>query len=381
MLQIQSAIVYYGLLLVMVILGKKSAIQNNWKYCVWAMLIYAGILGLRFGVGKDFFAYKDVYEIYLTYGFGAYELYDNFEFGFSALMAFMGWAKFPAPLFFGIIAFIQLYFLALIFKDDKKLLPWLFFAFITSGLFLSYANIIRSCIAISIGLYSYKYIVQKKPLIHYGLLLLAASMHLSILVLVVCYPILSRKQNWFSNRVFQFALVATAFALMRINVIQDVIARIDVLASLLGYEGYLTDDRMDQEKSLGLGFLLGLIISLIAICQSNDMKKYYNDKYFDLVYSIFIIGLVLKYIFINSMMLMRVVDIFYYSFVIVYAYMLYYFKEKKKRLFYIACSLLLLLLLSPVISDIKSANSFVFIWQDDWCRLKDSYLNPMKIFL
>lgn len=375
MLQIQSAVVYYGLLLVMVSLGKKAVILNEWKYCVWAILIYAGVLGLRFGVGTDFFTYKEVYEIYLTYGFRAYELYDEFEIGFSALMALMGWAKFPEPLFFGIIAFIQLYFLALIFKDDKKMLPWLFFAFITSGLFLSYANIIRSCIAISIGLYSFKYIVQKKPLIHYGLLLLAASMHLSILVLVVCYPILSRKQNWFSNRVFQFALVATAFALMRINVIQDVIARIDVLASLLGYESYLTDDRMDQEKSLGLGFLLGLIISLIAICQSNDMKKYYNDKYFDLVYSIFIIGLVLKYIFINSMMLMRVVNIFYYSFVIVYAYMLYYFKEKKKRLFYIACSLLLLLLLSPVISDIKSSNSFVFIWQDDWCRLKDSYLN------
>ena len=381
MLQIQSAIVYYGLLFVMVILGKKAAIMNNWKYCVWAILIYASVLGLRFGVGTDFFTYKEVYEIYLTYGFRAYELYDEFEIGFSALMALMGWAKFPAPLFFGIIAFIQLYFLALIFKDDKKMLPWLFFAFITSGLFLSYANIIRSCIAISIGLYSFKYIVQKKPLIHYGLLLLAASMHLSILVLVIFYPIFRWKQDWLHNRALQFALLVTALVVMKINVIQDVITRIDALSVLFGYDNYLTDDRMDQKVGLGLGFIIELIVSLLIIWQSNDMKKYYKNKYFDIVYSIFIVGLIFHYIFINSMLLMRVVGIAYYSFVIVYAYMLYFLREKKKHLFYVTCSLLLLLLLSPVISDINSANSFVFIWQDDWCRLKDSYLNPMKIFL
>mgnify|MGYP003290633642 CR=1 FL=1 len=394
MIHFQTAIVYFGLLFIMVGLGKLSCkiskkringeIKNvvnkkNWKYCLLAVFIFSVVMGLRYGVGVDFFTYGYAYDLFLKYGLGGYTEYSTFEPGFSLLMMVLAVMKMPAPVFYGVVAFLQLFFLSLILKKQKFLIPYLFFAFISTGLILDYANIMRQALAISIGLYSITFIVQKKPIIHYALLSFAVLMHYSTILLFVLYPIFSRKQNWFSNRSIQIALIGVSLLLMRFSLIQEVLARIDVLATMLGYGGYLNDERMEIDTKLGLGFLLTLVHFLIIIWFSEDAKKFFRNKYFEIVYSIFIVGLFLNYCFINSMLLQRIVILFYYSYVVVDAFMLFYFFKKHRLIFYSLSMIMILLMLSPIMGGVESPHSFVFVWQDGWCKMKEMYLYPSKL--
>lgn len=369
---LQTFAVYITLSVVMLYLSYVGRAKQQWKYMVYAILVYSVVFGIRYGVGVDYFSYLHNYNAYTTTS-GHWGVSQNFEPGFGLLTGFLASINAHYTVYFGIIAFLQLFFTFLALKGEYRLYPYLVFSFMIGTYWLSYSNCLRHILAMGLWIWAIKFIPEKKIWQYYLAIAVSCTMHTSAMVLIVFYPIFLWKQEWFRNRYVQLSLLAGAVVLMTMNPVQNLIKHMDALIALAGYEVYLDNDHTSQlngEATLGLGFLVSLTINILLIVFSNKTKDYFKSKYLNMAYDLFIIGIVLKYIFINSMLFLRASYYFIYMIIIVVAFTMYYARQRNKALLYTLAILFGILFFGTLCNSPDNTASYIFFWQKDMFYLK-----------
>lgn len=368
---LQSFFIYIGLAWIMFMLGKRYSVTKKYIYIVVAISIYAIVFGLRYGVGGDYFSYKDFFEEVINYGHAVNS--GGFEIGFTYLVKFLGYFKSPS-LIFCVVAFLQLYLMVLGIKDKKYIYPYIFLCFILLGTWLAYANCLRQIIAVGLWIYSILFAVKKKPLQHYLLLLIALTFHNSTIIFFVFYPLIILKNEWLKSIKLQCFLLALSLVIMNMNFIQDVFARIDIMATFLGYSNYLTwnTDLIEKDAHIGIGFFIHLLLSITVIFYSQKVKTLVNSPYYNILYDFYFIGLLVSIAFVNSLLINRLNYFFCSHEFIIVAFTLHYLLSKKNKIISSLCVFLLILLFVALMYRAADNWSlFVFNWQEEYFYLHD----------
>lgn len=372
---LQTICVYILLLVLMLISFKKVSKTNKLRYAIGGILAYALMAGLRYGVGVDFFNYLEYYEYFRKSGIPLV----NHEIGFQYLTNLIASLDLHYSYYFGIIAFLQIFLITLVIKDDKKIFPYIAYTFVLGCIWLSYCNGLRQIIAFCIWALSIQFIVKKKILLHYILILLAFTFHSSALLLIIFYPIFQKRQEWFANIKIQLLLLIISLGMMMTNYIQNFISMIEHILILSGYESYTRDYYsnmvMSESLSIGIGFFLTLTINIIIICQNNNIKKWLNNIFFTIIYNLYFIGVLIKYAFISSQLVNRLNYYFLGFDYIIASYCMYYFYKQNRRFFYILIILYIFLFIGTMYRMEENTSLYIFNFQQEFFHEKNSLLN------
>ena len=175
---------------------------------------------------------------------------------------------------------------------------------------------------------------------------------------------------------------------MMFNPLQSIVSSIDDLAILLGYGGYLDismQSKLIGSASVGMITFVKLFIYALIIVKSVDMKRYFSDNLFNVVYDLFLIGVCFSYLFRGSQLLNRSILYFAYMEIFVMAYVLMYFYNKRNmvRMNFAYCILLFSFMIYTFCNIMATSEynttQYVFYFQDELHYLKD--LQKEQMFL
>lgn len=366
-MMVQTITVYLVLSFIMVLFSYISKKKNSFKYTLIGLFIYSIIMGLRYGVGTDYFSYENIYNSYIELGNFSYS---RLELGFRMLIQLFASLRLSYPFFLGVMAFLQLFFL---FRGLKTFIyPYAAFTFMLGGEWLHFSNAIRQILAFCILVYSIKFL-QKNSFIKYLICVVIASLfHNSAVLLLVIYPIFRTKKEWFSNNLFQIFLLLFAIFLMQVNIIGFFISMTEPLAIYLNYGNYtkLQGGILFDEVKLGLGFYVQFTINLLLIVYSSKVKNFFSSTWLTMAYDLYFIGVLWHYIFIDSLILNRINYYFYGFQFIIAAFTLYYLHKQKKIFCYILTTLYILLFIATMYRMESNTALYIFNWQKELYYLK-----------
>lgn len=369
----QTLFVYVLLFLIMFLCGRKTAQTGKMTYVYVACLLYAIIFGLRYGVGVDFFGYLNGYESIRLYGAEQ----SKQEIGFFYLTKFIAQLNLHYGFYFAIIAYLQVRLITEAVKQDKYIYPMLSVTFILGCIWLSYCNGLRQILAFCIYAYAIRCIIEKRPFKYYLLLSIAFLFHKSALLLIIFYPIFRKKKEWISNIKLQYLCLAIALLMMYTGYVQNFIKQMESVLSLTGYDVYTQGEYSkymisSTNISLGMGFFITLIQNVLIIYQSNNAKKWLNNAYFTIIYNLFFLGVLIKYVFISSQLVNRINYYFLGFDYLVGAYVLYYLYRKKRNLFYVLLALYILTFVAILYRMNENTALYIFNFQDSLFYIKHS---------
>jgi len=381
---LESVLVYGLLTLIMVVCGTIAAsreplyeggsgiyVKNSFFLQPEIIVIIASftfVFGCRYGVGVDYFHYLFAYE---------HDTGERYEFLFKAISDFLRNNSLHFAVFFSVWAFLQITLLSYAFRNYRFILPYLLLYLIIGNFFMSMMNIIRQQIAALIFLCSIQFIDEKKPLKYYLCILLAYFFHRSSVLMVVMYPILRFKDDWFRKVSVQLVLLAIAvFLSYRFDLVTRFIETPFVwISSTLGFERYqmslLGNETLDDMNRFGANTGFGIFVSLFKclpiILLSKQLKEYYLSSFFNMLYSMWFVRVLANFAFGSSITLNRPFIFFTDISIAMVAFFTYYcFKSKNtgKILLSIAMILVYLVMFLFILSNGKlNTSEFTFFWQ------------------
>ncbi len=371
MLVLQTVIVYTLLFCLMLYFSILTAKTKKIKYICYSCLIYAVVFGLRYGVGADFFGYLKAYEYYKLYGI----FWRQMEVGFQYLIQYVASLHLSYSSFFGIIAFIQITLLYYALKDNKQIYPFLTVSFFLGCTWLMFCNGLRQAISLCILYVAVNYIIQSKVWKFYILAFIACLFHTSAVILFLFYPILHWKSDWTPKVRIQLICLCIALVIMYSNYAQNFVEQMNGIVQYVGYGHYVknwSSDIYDSAKvgSIGVGFYITLFINIILICCSEKVKKWSKDKYFTSIYNLFFVGCLLKYAFLNSLLVMRLSDYFIGFDFIVGAYTLYYLYQMRRNFFMVLLGLYCLTFCGVLYMMKENTSLYIFSFQEELFDIK-----------
>lgn len=382
---IESLLVYGSLLMVMVICGMVAArkepvyvpysgsYKNNDTFfqpeIVLLIAAFTFVFGCRWGVGVDYFHYLFAYENSLD---------ARFEFLFKKISELLRFFKAPFPVFFSVWAFIQITLLYYALKNYRFIFPFFAFFLICSPTFLSLANVIRQQLAACVFLVSLQFIKKRQPVYFYLCVLLAFCFHRSSILLVVIYPLFRYKADWFSNVAVQIFLYIIALYLgSHYQLVSTYIeAPFRWFASNLGFSRYgyniLNIDSLNNRaqfgRKTGMGIYVSLFRTIPIILLSKDMKRYFNSRFFDMIYTGWFISVTGGLIFGKSIILYRPFVFFVDFQPLLWSFVVYYALKKQKPVYYLYGILFILLhvviFLNIVSYGEVNTSAYTFFWQN-----------------
>lgn len=343
------AFVVYGFLMFLLCYGgiqyRKNP-QNNYKSGVLIpLLVFTLIIGLRDGVGIDFYSYRDAF-------LKGYDM-DRMEIGFKLLIQILKWCCMPAQMLFIVVAFLQVYTFTRFTKYYPNIYPWTFFFYFTTLFAFFSFNGLRQSLAFTILLWSVYFIYRRQPIKYLILVLLAASIHRSALLFMPFYYLLN--YDIIKNQLYQFLIYIGAFV-FGLTVAEQLWLYFDLFVEFTGIEGYNTNSLSQVEwgsdSNRGLGLFFWLLTDSFVIFNSNRLKEFYKDTPFNICYQLYFIGIFLEPI-VGLSYLMRINIYFVYFRIIVYAFLMQWvFKYQRNKLYRLYASFLLLVFIAFMINAI-----------------------------
>jgi hypothetical protein len=142
----------------MFILAKIASERNEWFWMVLGILIYSIVFGMRYGVGVDHISYMTEYQRVSS---TSIVLYDDTESGFRFIRDTLAQGGAHVAIYFGLIAFLQLWLVFKAVKSDRVIYPYLVISFFLGCIWLTYANGLRQQLAFCIFAYSLLFVKQR----------------------------------------------------------------------------------------------------------------------------------------------------------------------------------------------------------------------------
>jgi len=380
---IQTLLIYILLLIVMVYMTSLSATYNE-KEGTYAfrnffngpvlltIILFSVIFGMRYNVGVDHLSYMKDYE--------ELRLYNNIsdkrtEPAFNLISDIFSGLSLHYTFFFAFLAFLQISFMFLAFRKYRDVLPFVMLTFMLECVFLTFMNVMRQEIAFCIFMCSLEFIRSKKPLPYFLLITLAFLFHKSAILLYPVYFFFQRKDFYFKNIKLELILLTGALLIMLINVFGEIFASMDILMNILGYNKYIDAVNMDNSllfslnRERGLGFYLVLLLDIILISNSNQVKDYFKGTLFPMIYDLYFIGVIYGYITNGSIILSRPNYYFAgFEFIVTAFSMLYYFRKmmestKNRWLFFTLLGINLMIFAAYMFRMKDNMALFTFFWQ------------------
>lgn len=328
---------------------------------IWNILssfVFAVIFGIRYNVGTDFPVYLNNYELACVGSIT--DEFNRWEVGFRTIFLLFAKGNFHYSFAFGTIAFLQCFFVYLGLRNYPKVWVFIPLTLVFSCIWISYSNIMRHMMAFSILVYALSYLAKRKYVVYIFWILIASLFHKTALILLPLSIIFSIKKEYFKNISLQYILLFGALVLMNINVVQDVFDALSNVIAVLGYESYesTTLAEFDDNKTMGLGFIVILLMNIIFIAFSNTIKSFYSSCYVSIMYDLYYIGILIKYAFIRMFLLQRLNYYFYsFEFIIGALILSALFYKKQYMWFVIICSLYFVLFIGKMVQaeDIDAA--------------------------
>ena len=263
---------------------------------LFLLLFFAIVFGMRYDVGKD---HLDYLNSYLTG-----ERVDRYEWGFRMITISFAKIKLHYTAYFGVLAFLQIYFFFYAFKDERYLFPFLVFILFTGGYYLSWMNGIRQDLAACVFIFAIKYIYQKQFLKYLIWCTIGFLFHKSAIILIIFYPIFVNGRDYFRNILLQISIFLVSlfvyYSYFRVDVLISPL--IDIFASWFGYEYYTTEFIDDGTTGLytGIGFILANLIDFLIIVYSKRIKTFFNSQRFTIIYNLYFVGIIVHLILSDS---------------------------------------------------------------------------------
>lgn len=162
----------------------RQQVRNLWV-CAGIYVVLSALSACRIASGNDYWVYTNMFNL-ISQG-----RHVSSEFGFNALVRFMqfffgteGYSYLPI---FGLFSLLTVYFfLRAIYEQGS----WFFgslFLFLVNGYYFSSFNSVRYYLVLAIALYSIKYVLRREYLKFILWILVAASFHKSVLVVIPLY--------------------------------------------------------------------------------------------------------------------------------------------------------------------------------------------------
>ncbi|MEA5012881.1 MAG: EpsG family protein [Angelakisella sp.] len=195
--------VYYILLAFVLLAGwyvfeyKKSK-QGAVAFMIITAVALVAVATLRYSIGFDYFSYETIYNDIVKLPFGqavSTDIYKSFP-----LYAALNWVIGAAGGNYTILLLLCNILMTgcvfwVIWRYSK--LPWMsVFVYITLQFFAHTMNLFRQSIAMAIILLAYGALRERKPIPYFILILLAATIHISALVMLPVYFIINLEPNW-----------------------------------------------------------------------------------------------------------------------------------------------------------------------------------------
>ena len=371
---IQSFLVYFCTLALMLLALRDCSRERENKFLFnfgigsfVVIMLYTLVMGVRYGVGMDYFAYLKAYKEAILYGEPAVE---RWEPAFKYLILTLAKHRLHFSFFFAIVAFLQMFFVFRAFKKNKEILPYVVLAFFAVAL-LSWQNGLRQIIAVAIFIYAIQFIYNKDWKRYYLCVLLAFLFHKSAILLALIYPIFIF--DWHkskSNLILHNSLVLVSIAAGSFieRIMSVVLTRLESILILMEYDDYADYEPMG-DLTRGLGFLLKLFIVLIVVNLSNKVKEFYKNTPYSIFYTLFLFGYIFGNLITGSIILNRPNYYFQGLNFIVIAFTLAYLRQNyrngiNKLLYWGLIGMLLILAFSLVSGGDTSTSRYFFFWED-----------------
>lgn len=380
---LESIIIYVLLYLIMVIccINERNAaskyiegsgiFQKNKHFFSGNMIVlslsFAFVFGCRWGVGRDYFRYLDSY---------LYETPGRFEYIFYTITNSLKTIDAHYSIYFGILALIDIALLYYAARDYRFIFPYIAFFLIFGYHFLAMMNAIRQSIAALIFMVSIKYI-DEKNIGRYALCVVAAVLfHKLSILLFVFYPLLRMRNDWFQSIQFQLILYVVAI-ILSFNydfMLKWVERPFEFLVNILDYDNYqydtLFEDRFDRTnlgRNTGLGIWANMLRTIPIIVLSGEMKRYYNSNRFNMIYTLYFLGVLLTLMFGRSIILNRFSLFLQFFTIYIYGFFVYFCFEKRNAWYQILAIMLVFIhipLFLNIVSNPRAMAQYSFFWEN-----------------
>ncbi|MGL5169435.1 EpsG family protein [Edwardsiella tarda] len=247
------------LMLVFFLAYLQDLVKDKLFFTFISVILLSFFGGIRFDVGTDFLTYEYYFHL-LKLGRDTY-----MEPGFETMTRLIYFLGFNEQGVFFISSFITCFFFYKYIKENSVNIGLSYFIFFTFPIFyLASFNGIRQFIAVSLFIFSIKYIKNKNILKYLICVIIAASFHKTAIVLLPLYFVLNRKLSVF------FWMLLFLFLLTLSNYIPH-------LLELLGIGSKYTSTEIYDNTGLNLKMLFVFFILLFVIYKSSIIKKYHDD--------------------------------------------------------------------------------------------------------
>ena len=318
------------------------------KYLEWYVAFFTVICAIRWNVGADAISYALIFEN------GDFRKWDeiNGEILFYGLTKLSSQLSIPFVIGMGLCAFFQIYPITQALKEYKYILIVLPLVLFGSRYFLDLNNGVRQMIVASMFIYASRFIVDKKPW-HYAIfILVGATIHQSVYMLIPFYFI-PNKIIIADKRKLMLLTFTSCFIAGQAPAFQDFMGYVENMAKLFGYEGYaervslfLSQGKTAESLAFGPMMLSYLLTTYFTIWFGPYLKEHYENKipYFNLWYNLSFFYACAYFLVCNvSHIFIRPVQYFELFQMIIVSLLLYDFKysEFRNQLLYISLLLVL----------------------------------------
>lgn len=351
---LQSFLVYTITAFLLYALAKNLALRDAYKqrqynrqvsfWCpeiILSFLIFALVAGMRYNVGVDHLGYLKSY-LYLQET-GQFRI--EHEIGFNYLSKFFANVGFHFIIFFGFLAFLQIFFIYYALKDRKFLLPYVALNIMLGSYFLDWMNGIRQCIVICAFVFLIKYIVERKFIKYAIAILILSTIHKSAYILIPFY-FLFIKDFSFTNRKICLIILAICVLIGMSPTWTNIITKAEPLLSLLNYDQYAENieklSSTTRQTAWGPTRLGIFLTEVLIIWFYPKMKDYFKfDKYLSAYFLLFLIGAFTTNLLVNTLSIfLRPIGYFTIFRLPLTAYLLYYLKQNHKNAMFIFLALI-----------------------------------------
>lgn len=379
---IETLVVYIGLMFLMTYFSNKSAKlecalprkkSQERIYFFIPILLFAIIFGFRYGVGIDYFAYRDVYLN------ADYQML-RFEPAFLWITVFCHRLNFDYPIYFTLLSFLQIFFVFLAFRNHKKVLPFLCIVLIASGLALSgWTNGIRQWLSICLFVFALSlYNPNKKITILLTLLITALCplFHLSAIICFVIPFFFITKNDYFTSTGIQYILLII-FIVLHFVGSSFLTPFIENVTSKLGvYEQFVGGANFEGANKLGIFDFFQYVVYFIIVKFNKEVKRNFSgNPSFGIIYTMGFAGILLHLLFSSSMMLLRGVMVFDFYYYILLAFYLEYFyscrQTRVKKAYIYMVFFMFISFVRPMIYMKKNTTQYIFYFQEDMHGVKE----------
>lgn len=233
------------------------------------------ISGLRYEVGSDFHNYIRSFGRASINSYSDFLISGNMEVGFFTLQKIASWSNDPRMMFI-LASSITVIFVYLAIKShDSKVFISVSFLMYLFILFPTSLNIMRQEIALAIVFYSLKFIFERKFSKFLFFNLLAASFHITALVIIPFYFMFSYFNGELSSKDKKFVLIRTIFTVVTLIFVINFDYFLSMLSNVGGFEKF--DDYATQlDRGSNREILLKLLLFVVVLTFRRKLVEFDN---------------------------------------------------------------------------------------------------------